>query len=116
MIRFQIVEREDTHLMKTLLAAMRQGELRTFVAKRRGTRILHRSPSIPGWITWERSGGVILCSIVSPRSPGDEWHLLSVFLGRLAHRYSDSIHSISIQFGTSGPERPPRRPRRRRSR
>ena len=124
MIRFQVIEREGAGLHRLLLAAMRSGELRTFVVKRRGRRVQHRSPSIPGWIKWSDSGGILLCEIVSPRGPENEWHLFSAFLGRLAHRYADSIHSISVQFGAvtrETPRRPARRgrraqvPRRRRS-
>jgi hypothetical protein len=99
MIRFQVIEREGAGLHRVLLAAMRTGELRTFVVKRRGRRVQHRSPSIPGWLKWSDRGGILLCEIVSPRSPENEWHLFSAFLGRLAHRYADHIHSISVQFG-----------------
>ena len=39
MIRFQIIERTGANLQKTLVDAMRAGELRTFEATRRGRRI-----------------------------------------------------------------------------
>lgn len=39
MIRFQIIERTGANLYKTLVDAMRAGELRTFAATRRGRRI-----------------------------------------------------------------------------
>jgi hypothetical protein len=112
MIRFQVIEREGADLHRALLAAMRTGGLRTFVARRRGRRVQHRSPSIPGWLKWSTRDGVLLCEIVSPRKPRDEWHLFSAFLGRLAHRFSDRIHSISVQF-SAAPEEAPRRRRRR---
>jgi hypothetical protein len=109
LIRFQVIEREGAGLHRLLLGAMRSGELRTFVVKRRGRRVQHRSPSIPGWLKWSDSGGILLCEIVSPRSPENEWHLFSAFLGRLAHRYADHIHSISVQFGADAGEAPRRR-------
>jgi hypothetical protein len=108
MIRFQVIEHEGAGLHRVLLAAMRSGELRTFIVKRRGRRVQHRSPSIPGWLRWSDRGGILLCEIVSPRRPEDEWHLFSAFLGRLAHRYADRIHSISVQFGADAKETPRR--------
>ena len=33
-----------------------------------------------------------------PQKPGEEWKLLSSFLGRLADKYADQVHSIHIQF------------------
>ena len=112
MIRFQVIEREGADLYRSLLAAMRSGDLRTFLARRRGRRVQHRSPSIPRWLKWSSEDGVLLCEIVSPRKPEDEWHLFSAFLGRLAHRFADRIHSISVQFRTETTQ--PERIRRRR--
>ena len=42
--------------------------------------------------------GVVTCEIVSPHKPGQEWKILSSFVGRLADRYGDRIHGIGIQF------------------
>lgn len=114
MIRFQIIERAGADLYRSLLAAMRSGDLRTFLARKRGRRVQHRSPSIPGWLKWSSKDGVLLCEIVSPQKPEDEWHLFSAFLGRLAHRFADRIHSISVQFRTE-PMKPPRKERRRKA-
>lgn len=114
MIRFQVIEREGADLYRHLLAAMRSGDLRTFLATRRGRRVQHRSPSIPGWLKWSSEDGILLCEIVSPRKPETEWHFFSAFLGRLAHRFADRIHSISVQFRTE-PGRPGGRRRRRRT-
>jgi hypothetical protein len=47
MIRFQIIERPGANLHKTLIDAMRAGELRTFEATRRGRRISIRMSCIP---------------------------------------------------------------------
>jgi hypothetical protein len=101
MIRFQIIERTGANLHKTLVDAMRTGELRTFEATRRGRRIQHKNLSYPGWMNWSVSDGLINCEIISPHKPGREWQLFSAFLGRLADRYADRIVAINIQFPDS---------------
>jgi hypothetical protein len=98
MIRFQIIERSGANLHKTLVDAMRAGELRTFEATRRGRRIQHKNLSYPGWMTWSAHDGMINCEVISPRKPGREWQFFSAFLGRLADRYAEDIESINIQF------------------
>ena len=69
MIRFQIIERTGANLHKTLVDATRAGELRTFVATRRGRRIQHKNLSYPGWMNWSVVDGVINCEVISPRKP-----------------------------------------------
>jgi hypothetical protein len=101
MIRFQIIERTGANLHKTLVDAMRTGELRTFEATRRGRRIQHKNLSYPGWMNWSASDGLINCEIISPHKPGREWQLFSAFLGRLADRYADRIVAINVQFPDS---------------
>ena len=113
MIRLQIVERPGANLYRILIRAMRSGELRTFVVMRRGKKVTHRNPSYSGWINWSSAGGVISCEILSPRRPGTEWRLLSALVGRLADKYADQVHSISIQFPDATGQK--KRPRRRRS-
>jgi hypothetical protein len=98
MIRFQVVERGGADLYRVLRRAMRSKELRTFYLDRRGRRVSHANPSYTGWIHWMPSDGVINCEIVSPRDPGGEWRLFSAFVGRLADRFADLIHSINVQF------------------
>ena len=98
MIRFQIIERTGANLQKTLIDAMRAGELRTFEATRRGRRIQHKNVLYPGWMTWSVHDGMINCEVISPRKPGREWQFFSAFLGRLADRYADQIVGINIQF------------------
>jgi hypothetical protein len=98
MIRFQIFERTGVNLHKTLVDAMRAGELRTFEATKRGRRIQHKNVLYPGWMNWSAHDGMINCEVISPRKPGREWQLFSAFLGRLADRYSDQIIGINIQF------------------
>jgi hypothetical protein len=98
MIRFQIIERAGANLHKTLIDAMRAGELRTFEATRRGRRIQHKNVLYPGWMSWSAHDGMINCEVVSPRKPGREWQFFSAFLGRLADRYADRIIGINIQF------------------
>lgn len=113
MIRLQIVERPGANLYRILIRAMRSGELRTFVVMRRGKKVTHRNPSYSGWINWSSAGGVISCEILSPRRPGTEWRLLGALIGRLADKYADQVHSISIQFPYVTGQK--KRPRRRRS-
>lgn len=98
MIRLQIVEQNQADLFRTLIRAMRTGDLRTFVAAKRGKKITHRNPNYSGSINCSHSSGVISCEIVSPRSPGNEWRLLSALIGRLADKFADRVHTIGIQF------------------
>jgi hypothetical protein len=111
MIRFQIIERTGAQLHKTLIEAMRSGELRTFIAKKRGRKVLHKNSAYPGWMNWSASEGIITCEILSPNKPGREWQLFSAFLGRLADRYADRIVAINIQFPGAAPFETPRRRR-----
>jgi hypothetical protein len=103
-IRFQIIERTGANLHKTLIDAMRTGELRTFEATRRGRRIEHKNLSYPGWMNWSVIGGIINCEVISPHKPGREWQFFSAFLGRLADRYADQIVAINIQFPGLAPQ------------
>jgi hypothetical protein len=115
MIRFQIIERAGANLHKTLVDAMRAGELRTFVATRRGKRIQHKNLSYPGWMNWSVADGLITCEVISPHKPGREWQFFSAFLGRLADRYADLIVAINIQFpGSTLQPRKAARPKKRR--
>ena len=104
MIRFQIFEQPGVNLHKTLVDAMRAGELRTFEATKRGRRIQHKNVLYPGWMNWSAHDGMINCEVISPRKPGREWQFFSAFLGRLADRYSDQIVGINIQFPTATSE------------
>jgi len=101
MIRFQIIERAGANLHRTLVDAMRLGELRTFTATRRGRRIQHKNLSYPGWMNWSVHDGMINCEVISPRKPGREWQFFSAFIGRLADRYADDVVAINIQFPSS---------------
>lgn len=118
MIRLQIVERGGANLHKTLIDAMRTGELRTFEARKRGRTIHHKNKSYAGWMNWSVADGVINCEVISPRKPGREWQLFSAFLGRLADRYADRILAINIQFpgAPAAHGGSPARKRRRRAR
>ena len=110
MIRLQIVERDGADLYRLLIAAMRSGDLRTFRVQDRGRKVTHANPNYPGWMHWSHAGGVINCEIVSPRKPESEWRLLGAFIGRLADKYTDRVHFISIQFPASPGGRPWGRP------
>jgi hypothetical protein len=116
MIRFQIIERTGAQLHKALVDAMRSGELRTFIAKKRGRKVLHKNSAYPGWMNWSVSEGIITCEVLSPNKPGREWQLFSAFLGRLADRYAGRIVAINVQFPGSVPFDAPPRGRRSRAR
>ena len=111
MIRFQIVERGGADLYRTLLRAMREGQLRTLQAKDRGRKVVHAR--YPGWIRWSHARGVITCKVVSPNNPGSEWQLFSAVLGRLADKYAESISGIQVQFPTIPRTRKRKRRKRR---
>lgn len=118
MIRLQLVERHGVNLYRALIDAMRSGDLRTFTVTRYGRKVTHRNPNYSGWINWSYAGGVVSCEVLSPRKPGTEWRLVSALVGRLADKFADQVHSISIQFpdAMALKNRPKRRPRRGRSR
>lgn len=99
MIRLQIVEKRGANLHKKLKAAMKVGELKTFITQKRGEKVTHTNKNYPGWMNWSSSSGVICCEILSPKKPGEEWKLLNAFIGRLADKYSNEIHNINIQLG-----------------
>ena len=98
MIRLQIIEKNGAKLHKKLKDAMSSGELRTFEIQKKGKKVSHKNKKYPGWMNWSSSYGVINCEILSPQKPGEEWKLLSAFVGRLSDKYSKEIHSINIQF------------------
>ncbi len=111
MIRLQITEHDGADLHKTLIEAMRTGELRTFKVTRRGRRVEH--VRYPGWVNWTHKAGVIDCDVISPRKPGSEWQLLGALIGRLAHKYPGLVQSIGIHFPGAEAPKPTRRRRRR---
>jgi hypothetical protein len=97
MIKVQIVERDGARLFEVLKEAMRTGELRTFELHKRGKKVTHTAKDYHGWMNWDYQMGVITCEILSPQK-GDEWKILGSLVGRLADRYSELVHNVSIQF------------------
>lgn len=112
MVTLQIVERPGADLYRTLIDAMRSGELRTFKTAKRGRRVTHANPNYPGWMNWSNVDGLITCQVLSPRKPGSEWRLLGALIGRLADKYGGLVHSIAIQFPNAVPPKPVKRRRR----
>ena len=96
MIRLEITERRGARLYATLVKAMRSGDLRTFSVKNRGRTVQHIR--YPGRLKWSPGEGRIVGVLQSPGKTGNEWQLLSAFVGRLAHRYNDRIESIRVEF------------------
>lgn len=99
-ILIQIVENPGSGLFRTLQAAMRSGDLQTFVLKNRGKKVVHTNSTYPGWMNWSYQHGVITGTVLSPNKPGSEWKILSAFIGRLADRYSEKILSVSMQVAS----------------
>jgi hypothetical protein len=64
---------------------------------------------------WTHEDGVMNCSILSPKKPGMEWKFFGAFLGRLADRFADEIHSINVQF-PGEPPGPPKPAKKRKTR
>ncbi|HZQ91443.1 MAG TPA: hypothetical protein VFA60_06600 [Terriglobales bacterium] len=96
MIRLQVVERGDAHLMSVLKEDMRSGSLKTLMLEGRGgSRVKHKK--YKGWMNWRSGGGVLHCEIHSRRE-GAEWQFLRSVVGRLSSRYSGLVQSINIQF------------------
>jgi hypothetical protein len=112
-IRFQIVEQRGADLYRTLVQAMREGDLHTFYVTKRGRRVQHKNPSYTGWMNWLPMDGIIHCEVLSPRKPGAEWRLFSAFMGRLADRYASHIAAVNVQFPDATPLPPPKRRKRR---
>ena len=108
----QIIEQPGAGLHAELVSAMRSGVLRTFYLKKRGRRVMHTNPTIPGWMKWAHDEGVITCSIYSPKKPGMEWKFFSAFVGRLADRFSGKIQSLNVQFPVEAPQRKRPAPKR----
>ncbi len=98
MIKFQIVEKPNAQLYKTLKKALRTGDLKTLFLMNRGKKVVHKSPGYPGWMNWSHDDGVILCNVISPQKHGEEWKLFSSIIGRLSDKYAHLIHNITIQF------------------
>jgi len=115
MIQMQIIEQPGAGLHAELVAAMRSGSLQTFFLKKRGKRVMHTTLPTPGWMKWTHEDGVMNCSILSPKKPGMEWKFFGAFLGRLADRFADEIHSINVQF-PGEPPGPPKPAKKRKTR
>lgn len=98
MILIQLIENPEAKLHKKLKDAMNSGELKTFLTQKKGKKVIHTNKNYPGWINWSTSAGVTTCEVLSPQKPGEEWKLLSAFIGRLADKYREDVHSINIQF------------------
>ncbi len=104
MIRVEIFERHGANLYKTLVDAMRTGDLRTFSVKDRGRTVTH--VRYPGKMKWSSSGGVIVGELRGPRSTENAWQLLGALLGRLAHKYADRVVNVSVQFPEAAGAKP----------
>jgi hypothetical protein len=112
MIRFQIIEQPGADLHRVLVRAMREHDLHTFVATKRGRKVQHTNKSYPGWMKWTPLDGVIHCEVLSPQKPGGEWRFFSAFMGRLADRYPHLVAGIHVQFPDAVPPTPPRSARK----
>jgi hypothetical protein len=97
MITVQLFEKPESKVRKAFLDDIRAGEAKTWEAKDRGKKIVHKSPRAPGWITMEGTG-IVNCIVRNPSDPDMEWSILAMFVGLMARRYEDKLHSIQIHF------------------
>jgi hypothetical protein len=99
----QIVPQEGLALYAGLAkkeAEIRKKGLGTFyraaVKNRNSSKWRHKAYS--GWITLERGlGEVVLAEIHAP-APGQEWQLLSAFLGFIDRHFGSRILAITIHY------------------
>jgi hypothetical protein len=76
-----------------------QGTLhRSGSKKKRETKWVHTS--YKGWIRFQQSLGGMTVALVQAKNRGDEWQLLTSFIGFLHRHFSDSISTISISLDT----------------
>jgi len=78
--------------------------------RQRNTGTLHRSASkkkdeekwshesYPGWIRFQRCLGGSVVALVQSRNAGEEWQLLSSFIGFLDRHFRDYISTIGITY------------------
>jgi len=92
--------REDLYglLIKKELDLRRkgQGTLHRQGGKKREVKWVHRSHN--GWIRFQKCLSGMVVAVVQARNSGDEWQLLTSFIGFLDRHFRDKISSINIGY------------------
>ena len=103
MIRVTVVPRARENLygmlVKKEVSLRRQntGTLHRSALKKKGEERWHHTQS-PGWIRLEKCIGGSIAALVQARNAGEEWQLLSSFIGFLDRHFRESIAGISISY------------------
>lgn len=97
-VRVTVTARPGENLKRTLLQAVREGQLRTFEAYDRGGKLRHKQRAThPGYIKLEWRAPELLAEVRSRE--GDESQLLGSFVSRLHARFGERIESVTLRFG-----------------
>lgn len=106
MIRVTVIPRGRENLygclVKREVALRRQnsGTLHRWTSKKKGEEKWQHT-QYPGWIRFQKCLGGTLVALVQARKPGEEWQLLSSFVGFLDRHFRASLASISITYETA---------------
>ena len=104
MIRITVTPRNHQDLYSLLtqkeraLRKRNQGTLHRFGGKKREVKWVHKSYS--GWIRFQKSLGGTIVAIVQSRRDGDDWQLLTSFVGFLDRHFRNQISTINIGYQT----------------
>jgi hypothetical protein len=103
MIRVAVVPRARQNLygmlVKREVALRRQktGTLHRWASKQKGEEKWHHT-QYPGWIRFQKCIGGSVVALVQARNAGEEWQLLSSFIGFLDRHFRESIANINICY------------------
>ena len=86
-------------LLGVIKKDIRAGALRTLVLGDGGRRLTHKR--YKGSIRCTQKKGLLSC-VIGSRSDGQEWRLLSSFIGRLSGKYADRVQGVNIEFPEIG--------------
>ena len=97
-VRVTVTARGPGNLKRTIVEAIRSGELRTFEAYDRGGKLRHKQRAThPGYIKLDWRAPELVAEV---RGRGEESQLLGSFVSRLHARFGDRIESVTLRFGT----------------
>ena len=92
-----VVPKPGTNLKSALVS--KELELRgrgtTFYQERRGK---WKHTTYPGWINLSQASKDMLIAKVQTKKEGEEWKLLSAFIGYIDRHFADAVDSISIYY------------------
>jgi hypothetical protein len=103
-VRVIVTAAGEGNLQRTIVKAVRAGELRTFEAFDRGRKLRHKQRAThPGYIKLEWRAPDLLADVRA--RDGEESQLLGSFVSRLHARFGDQIASVTLRFGSPGAAR-----------